>query len=163
MVAELVFGEPIRLPGEFLTPAPETDNSPEFISRLRRHMTALKPQQVVRHGSRKTFVFKDLATCSHVFVRAEGSKRPLQQPYEGPHRVLARHEKFYTLSIRGREVTVSIDRLKPAYIQIEDNEEQQAATPQQEPSLPSTREPEEQRTRPVRQVRFTDRYQAGFG
>ncbi|KAJ8914192.1 hypothetical protein NQ315_015965 [Exocentrus adspersus] len=112
--------------------------------------------QVVRHGSRKTFVFKDLAACSHVFVRVEGTKRALQ-PYEGPYPVLTRCDKFCSLSIRGREVTVSIDRLKPAYLYAEDDKDQEAATRQQDTSCPSTTQPEEQESRPVRRVRFPDR------
>ncbi|KAJ8916801.1 hypothetical protein NQ315_005806, partial [Exocentrus adspersus] len=151
---------------ENLARAQETDNELRELQRSGKTSLQLHHNKFVRHGSRKTFVFKDLATCSHMFVRADGSKDLCNSHMRAPHLVLARQDKFFKLSIRGREVTVSIDRLKPAYTHADDDEEQQAgATPQQDPPSPSTRQPEgeEQETRPVRRVRFPDRYQAGFG
>ena len=87
-------------------------------------------------------------------------------------------KKLFVIHIRGRDVTVSIDRLKPAYIMAED--------PADETAEPVTREPEEEPTigdpvmaslstvqQPIevepnrrrkssRRVRFPDRLQAGF-
>ncbi len=53
-----------------------------------------------------------LHSTSHVFVRHDAVRKPLQQPYL----VLDRSAKFFTLDIKGRKDTVSIDRLKPAYL-----------------------------------------------
>lgn len=170
-VAEIVFDEPIRLPGQFLTPTSENDDSTVFIARLRRHMSKINPTQSTRHSSRKTFVFKGLASCSHVFVRTDGSKRALQQPYEGPYPVINRHNEFYTVSIRGRRITVSIDRFKLAYIPVDDDKqtteprssgkEVTSSTTRNEPHAASSNT-EELKTRPLRRIRFPDRYQAGF-
>ncbi|KAF8777915.1 hypothetical protein HNY73_014695 [Argiope bruennichi] len=60
----------------------------------------------------KTFVFKDLRTCSHVFVRTDSSRRSLQQPYHGPYKVERRTDKVFTLKINQKEVNVSVDRIK---------------------------------------------------
>ena len=57
-----------------------------------------------------------LLTCTFVFVRKDAHRTPLECPYEGPFRVLERNDKYYTLDIRGRRDTVSIDRLKPAFV-----------------------------------------------
>ncbi len=57
-----------------------------------------------------------LHSTSHVFVRHDAVRKPLQQPYDGPYLVLDRSAKFFTLDIKGRKDTVSIDRLKPAHL-----------------------------------------------
>ncbi|GFV20824.1 uncharacterized protein TNCV_5069311 [Trichonephila clavipes] len=43
-------------------------------------------------------------------------RRPLQQPYDGPFKVLQRKDKVFFLDINGKRVSVSIDRCKPAFI-----------------------------------------------
>ncbi|GBP96177.1 hypothetical protein EVAR_46830_1 [Eumeta japonica] len=68
--AELVYGETLRLPGEFISPSPTkiTDVS-DYIARLRSFVRKLQPSPASRHGERATFVYKDLATTTHVFLR----------------------------------------------------------------------------------------------
>jgi hypothetical protein len=48
-----------------------------------------------------------------VFVRRGGVVPPLAPLYHGPYKVLQAREKFFTISLGGREDTVSVDRLKP--------------------------------------------------
>ncbi|GFR19105.1 hypothetical protein TNCT_327121 [Trichonephila clavata] len=43
-------------------------------------------------------------------------RKGLQPPYEGFYKVVDRTEKVFRILRRGKEVSVSIDRLKPAYI-----------------------------------------------
>jgi cleavage and polyadenylation specificity factor subunit 1 len=132
----------------------------------------------VRHGVKKVFIFKDLATASHVFIRNDGYKRPLEQPYSGPYRVVRRSDKFFTVNVRGRDKTVSVDRLKPAFILADDIVERADASSTQEDRIlvslsgpppvnsagvPSAMKTEfNNRTRYGRRVRFPDRFQAGF-
>ena len=54
-----------------------------------------------------------LSTATHVFVRRDAVRKPLQPPYDGPYLVLKRTDKHFTVS---RHDTVSVDRLKPAYL-----------------------------------------------
>jgi transposase InsO family protein len=115
--AELVYGTTIRLPGEYLSPpTTTTDSTSEYVDDLRRRLQILRPVRPTRHGQRNVFVFKDLETCSHVFVRHDAVKTPLQQPYDGPFEVVERHEKHITILRSGQKVVVSIDRLKPAFV-----------------------------------------------
>lgn len=114
--AELVYGEPIRLPGEFLNPSTTDTPVPEMVRILRNHFRALAPKQTSRHGQRTTFVSKDLATVSHVFIKRGQIQRSFSPPYEGPYQVLARNDKFFTVLINGKNVNVYVDRLKPAYL-----------------------------------------------
>ena len=101
-----------------------------------QHLTAafedLRPSSVVRHGDKKVFIFKDLATASHVFIRNDGYKRPLEQPYSGPYRVVSRSDKCFTVHVSGHDKTVSVDRLKPAFILADDIVERADASSAQE-------------------------------
>ena len=121
--ADLFYGESIRLPGEFLASRalPEGDAA-EYVKDLRQHFRRLRPTNGTRHGERRTFVFKDLSTADQVFVRHNAPGGTLQQPYDGPYKVVNRKPKTFVVHIRGRDVTVSIDRLKPTYIISEDEE-----------------------------------------
>ncbi|GFV14812.1 transposon Tf2-9 polyprotein [Trichonephila clavipes] len=42
--------------------------------------------------------------------------KPLQPPYDGPFIVVKRSEKLITLQRQGKEICVSIDRVKPAFM-----------------------------------------------
>jgi cleavage and polyadenylation specificity factor subunit 1 len=150
--AELVYGEPLRLPGEFLIAQPTTDDdTSNFLKELRQHFNQLRPVEGTRHGERRQFVFKDLPTTAHVFLRDDTVKSPLQQPYSGPHEVIRRYERTYTIRVKGKEVTVSIDRLKPAFIASEPMEV--ATKPQPMKKLDRTHTT----TRSGRRVRFPER------
>lgn len=119
--AELVYGEPLRLPGELLhRPVQDRyEDVTDFVTQLRGRINNLRPVPASRHTQSATFVFADLATCTHVFLRDDTVRRPLQTPYTGPHEVLRRRDKTLTLRINGRETEVSIDRVKPAYFESE--------------------------------------------
>jgi cleavage and polyadenylation specificity factor subunit 1 len=114
--ADLVFGTTLRLPGEFLAPTQQPGDPTDFVNKLRGHMQTLRPMPPKRHGDSKTFVHRDLATATHVFLRHDMVRRPLQPPYGGPYLVVRRTEKVFHLDINGKTVPVSIDRVKPAYI-----------------------------------------------
>jgi hypothetical protein len=67
-----------------------------------------------------------------VFIRNDGHKRPLEQPYSGPYRVVCRGDKCFTVSVRVRDKTVSLDRLKPAFILSDDIDERATASSAQD-------------------------------
>lgn len=115
--AELLYGEPLRLPGEFFDPkTPGTSDITDFTARLRTFAQKVQPAPASRHNKDKIFIFKDLGIAEHVFLREDATRPPLQPVYSGPHKVIERGEKTFKLLVKGKTVTVSIDRLKPAYI-----------------------------------------------
>ena len=120
--AEMVYGTSLRLPGEFFTPShkatvPDPSN---YVSRLKSFMQQIRPTPP-RLNRRKSYVSDALATCTHVFVRHDAVRKPLQAPYDGPYPVLQRKDKYFILNIKGQQNTVSKDRLKPAYLENEIN------------------------------------------
>ncbi|CAH2083764.1 unnamed protein product [Euphydryas editha] len=116
--AELVYGETLRLPGDFFEPQFDgTEDVTQYTARLKKHVQCLLPSAGSRHHSnRPVFIFKDLSTASHVFLRDDSAHGSFKPAYTGPHQVLFRGDKIFKLLVRGKEVTVSVDRLKPAYI-----------------------------------------------
>ncbi|KZC05517.1 hypothetical protein WN55_07092 [Dufourea novaeangliae] len=78
-------------------------------------MRSLRPVPTLRHGEKSVFIYKDLATTQHVFLRRDTVKKPLQASYCGPYPVIQRNQKTFVIRINGRDTNVSVDRLKPAY------------------------------------------------
>lgn len=115
--AELVFGKTLRLPGDFYGgTSVNVSDSNEYVGQVRENIKNLIPRPTKQRDSRSIFVHTDLRTCSHVFVRVDLVKKSLQPPYEGPYMVLDRREKYFKLQMQDKQVNVSIDRLKPAYV-----------------------------------------------
>ncbi|GBM77791.1 hypothetical protein AVEN_231592-1 [Araneus ventricosus] len=63
----------------------------------------------------KPFIFKDLRSCSLVFVRTDTVRQSLQPPYHGQYQVIKRSDNTFTLLVKNKNVTISIDRLKPCF------------------------------------------------
>ncbi|GFS98067.1 hypothetical protein TNCV_2855121 [Trichonephila clavipes] len=100
--AEMIYGAPIRLPGEFLYPSKQSADPVTFVGRLRESMQRLSPPTTQHHGQHTIFVSKDLATCSHVFLRTDSLRKGLQPPYVGPYKVVDRTEKVFRILRHGR-------------------------------------------------------------
>ncbi|GFS90650.1 retrovirus-related Pol polyprotein from transposon 412 [Trichonephila clavipes] len=113
--AELVFGTTIRLPGEMFDSSKPDDDVVNFVSKLKSHMQSLHPKPPKHHVKRPVFIHPGLLEATHVFLRRDMLRRPLQQPYDGPFKVLQRKDKVFFLDINGKRVSVSIDRCKPAF------------------------------------------------
>ena len=88
-----------------------------YVTELRTAMQQLQSPRVRRQNPRKAYVNDDLKTCTHVFVRHDAIKKPLQKPYDSPFKVIKRNDKHFTLDVKGTESVIAIDRLKPAHIE----------------------------------------------
>lgn len=127
--AELVYGETIKLPGDFIQKSNNFSCQSEFVSDLRKIFEKLQPTPPSHHNKERIFISKNLSDCSHVLVRTDSVRAALQQPYEGPFPVIKRTDKYFTLTIKGKEVNVSINRLKPCFIEATDAENIPLHTP----------------------------------
>ena len=70
-----------------------------------------------RHSRHKENVSKDLAHCTHVFMRHDAIQTPLQPPYDEPYKVMQPGDKNFTIMVNGKEKVVSLDQLKPAHVE----------------------------------------------
>ncbi len=115
--AEILYGLTLRLPGEFVSPTTSLphESPADYVTKLKEAMRRVTSSSPHHHSQRTTYVNEALKTCTHVFVRRDAVKRPLQQPYDGPYKVVDRSNKFFTLEVHGKSNTVSIDRLKQAW------------------------------------------------
>ena len=73
-----------------------------------------------------------LQKATHAYVRVDGHRKPLQRPYQGPFLIVSRTDKTYTLLNKGQPQSISIDRLKPAVVDI-DNRQLTAKVPDVQP------------------------------
>ena len=116
--AEMVYGSPLAVPGDFF-PDSQPRSASQELQRQRDRVGSLKPTPTSAHGgevSHRPNVPKTLKDARFVFVRRDAQKSPLQNPYEGPFEVVERAEKHFVLKFGNRQDSVSIDRLKPAYL-----------------------------------------------
>ena len=114
--AEMVYGTTVRLPGEMVSPLAHTNCAPaDYAERLSQFMRTLRPIPI-RKQQTAVHVSNELNCCSHVFLRVDSVRSPLQAPYTGPHKVVQRGTKSFVILMKGKAETVSIDRVKPAFI-----------------------------------------------
>ena len=100
------------------------------------------------------FQFKEIDTCSHVFLRRIAIAPPLTTPYDGLYKVIVRSGRVLKILLKGRVETVSLDRVKPAHLDNEPaigtdkqrkmqsnaNNSKNTATVRREPALKQTSE-----------------------
>ena len=99
------------------------------------------PRDTQQHN---IFQFKEIATCTHVFLRRIAIAPPLTAPYDGPYRVVARSGRVMKILVKGKVETVSLDRVKPAHLECEPTTGTtiQRKTPNKPQSSKTTRNPQ---------------------
>ena len=163
-VSERVYGTTLCLPCEFFVPPSTISNldPTSYVDRLKRTLYDLKPPPQ-RRQQHPEHIPQDLQTCTHVFIRRDAVRKPLQPPYDGPFKVISRTAKFFKVNLGTRTDTISIDRLKPAHL---DPDYPGGAVPSSKAI--HVDEPNTTTTTPVRQtrfgrhVRFPERYMQSF-
>ena len=158
--AELVYGMTLHIPGEFLASTTDisTFDQTNYATKLKTAMQKLKaiPPRQPKH--QQINVSDLLHTCAHVFVRHDAIRKPLQAPYDGPYEVVTRNKKHFTVNIKGHKEVISVDRLKPAYLDLTIADAMSTSNPPQPTSLISTPSTEPNRhhttTHSGRQVRW---------
>ena len=70
--------------------------------------------KIPRTKEKTSHIPEKLQQCSHVWLRLDRVRKPLEAPYQGPFKVMSRTDITITIEMRGKPVTVSIERVKPA-------------------------------------------------
>ena len=92
--AELVFGQTIKLLGQSHPNISKPITPPhQFLEKLKGYFDFVKSQQTSNHSNLTAFVDKNLADCSHMWLRCEKKTHSLQPRY----RVLQRNDKNFRI------------------------------------------------------------------
>ena len=113
--AELVYGEPLTVPGEFVNPNSRLHSSNNLFHLLAERFA---PIPTSHHGLSTPSIPPSLKNARFVFVRRDCHRGPLQRPYDGPYRIITPGPKTFRVMIGRREEVISIDCLKPAHVDL---------------------------------------------
>lgn len=115
--AEMVFGAPLTVPGDFIPNFPDSAiNSDHSLRQLRETVRSVIPMPTSQHGPTVTSIPPGLQQTKFVFVRRDAHRTPFQRPYEGPFKVIEPGCKTFKVNVGGQTSIISIDRLKPAHV-----------------------------------------------
>ena len=116
--AELVYGQALRVPGDFIPNATMPWSAAVQRSSLLEAAKKFTPVPTSQHGTPVSRVPPSLRLADFVFIRHDAHRGPLRPPYDGPFRVLECGAKGLVVDVGGRPETVSIDRVKPAHVDV---------------------------------------------
>ena len=116
--AELVYGQPLWVPGDFVPGTTVPWSATLQRSTLLDNARLFAPVPTSRHGLPQSHIPGGLRTAAYVFIRHDAHRGPLRPPYEGPFRVLETGDKHFVVDMGGRPERLSIDRLKPAHLDL---------------------------------------------
>jgi hypothetical protein len=100
--AEMVYGEPLTLPGDFVD-----SSAPPLVSFGRGCLSSSL------HPRGRSHQEAALHKAEFVYIRRGAAASSISPIYSGPYRVFSRGEKTFHVDIGGRDEVVSADRLKP--------------------------------------------------
>ena len=144
--AEMTYGMTLRLPGdskENYTVDASTDLE-NYSDRLRVAMSRLRLSPPRDTNQKDTFQYKELDTCSHVFLQRIAIEPPLTPLYDGPYKIVARSGRVFKVLIKGKVEKVTAERVKPAHIE---------GTPENEQTRQSTAMSKTTAKRPTAKIR----------
>ena len=115
--SEMVYGTQLRLPGQFFDRSVAHEpQSQDFLEQQQAYLNNFCYTLPRMPTSRPTYTDPKLQSCTHVFIRNNAHTGPLDQPWVGPYPVIKRGAKTFVVLRNGEHYTVSVDRLKAAYL-----------------------------------------------
>uniref|UniRef100_A0A0R3U4F6 Uncharacterized protein n=1 Tax=Mesocestoides corti TaxID=53468 RepID=A0A0R3U4F6_MESCO len=115
--AEMVFGTTLRIPGLFFTATspPLWPDTSSYVGDLRKAMNILKSTLSPSSPTTRP-IPRTLSSCTHVFIRHDAIRRPLQHNCDGPFRILRGEENVFIVDRNGKEDAMSVDHIKPVFL-----------------------------------------------
>ena len=117
--AELVYGQPLRVPGDFIPTATDPWSAPRQRSTFLDNAKAFSPIPTSQHGLPQSHIPTELRSAEYVFIRHDAHRSPLTPPYDGPFRVREAGVKHFMVEVGDRLEHVSVDHLKPAHLDLD--------------------------------------------
>ena len=97
-----------------------TEADAAFLQRLRADVAAFRLLPVARHGQPPAFVPALLRQAEYVFIWRDAHRTPLQRPYDGPFKVIARREKVFDIDFGAHGTdSISVDHLIPCVVDVD--------------------------------------------
>ena len=59
------------------------------------YVTQLRASSVCKQSPKKPYVSNDLSSCTHVRIRHDGTRKPLQRSYDGLYKVRKQDDKHF--------------------------------------------------------------------
>ena len=107
----MIYGTTLRLPGEF-TQKYTVDahtNLDYYSDKLCVAMLRLRLCLPHDTHQKNIFQYKEIDTCTHVFLRRIAIAPPLSAPYDDPYKVIVRSGRVMKILIKGKVETVSLE------------------------------------------------------
>eukprot|EP00106_Octopus_bimaculoides_P023425 XP_014790867.1 PREDICTED: uncharacterized protein LOC106884150 [Octopus bimaculoides] len=111
-----MYGAPLTVSGEFLPNAKSDPDVKRYLTQLRDSVGQLHSIPMSTHDTPRPSVPNYHCTANIVFIRCDARRKSLQSHYDGPYELICPGDKSFQLLIGGQQVTVSVDRLKPAHL-----------------------------------------------
>jgi len=96
--AELVYGQDLRLPGEFkvsnMSNVPTIASRDSLVNNFKEFISEIKPILPRVHAEVPSYLNKQLQHCKMVLVRKDAVCPPLTPRFSGPYEVTKRCEKY---------------------------------------------------------------------
>nr|XP_010769834.1 PREDICTED: uncharacterized protein LOC104945814 [Notothenia coriiceps] len=105
--AELVYGQTLRVPGEFIPTASVPWSAAGQRSSLLETARTFAPVPTSQHSNPAFRVSPGLLSADFIFIRHKAHRGPLRPPYDGPFRVIRHRDKSLVVDVGGRPETVS--------------------------------------------------------
>ena len=120
--AVFLYGQTLRFPEDYSN---HVDNSNHYdalyAKPLASYMHRIRLSNT-RVANQHSFVSSELATCSHVYLRIDVTRRALERHYEGQFCVLQLKDKVFIIDRHDKCETVSLNRRNPAHLEATSSE-----------------------------------------
>ena len=101
---EMLYGTTLRVPSEFFVDQDLPANPQNFFERHRTIMRSIQPPPTSHDVKTRLFHIKNLDTCTHVFIRCDYVKAPLEPTNMGPYQIIERiSDRLLKINVDGHE------------------------------------------------------------
>lgn len=110
--AEMLYGQELKLPASI---SPDPGNSEKLLEQMRNFSENIKARPTRVAEPSEPLIPKALQTCTHVMVRIDSVRKPLDPRYHGPYPIIKRNRYTYSIKTPNGDEDISISRLKAAH------------------------------------------------